>query len=344
MAILKYLPILIIPILSTGCYENFTPQTDAKPVLCLNSSITAGEAIEVDVSRSWAYNDEEGERDHSVQDATITIYANGEVAVEDYIPAEGDEIHIVAESATYGMAEAYVTVPRSVPIASVKVKPVALSLWRDEDEPMTGSLNFNMRVSLTLEDNPECDDFFRLSYDCTSPYTYYDEEDNSLEASHAPYTFFNPGTIDYETEPIFKEHIGVFESVFGDGDGLNMFFSDKQFSGKSYTLNLLFNGCYYHVQAPVYDSDLFDACITFYLSTISKSYYNRAIYVWQTVSGSINDMGDLGFTEPMWAYSNVSTGAGVVAARTVSSYKISLKDFLMGEILGIFAAQKTGEE
>lgn len=50
MAILRY----IIPILSvfllTGCYEDFNPEIDTKPVLCLNSLITAGKPIEVDIT------------------------------------------------------------------------------------------------------------------------------------------------------------------------------------------------------------------------------------------------------------------------------------------------------
>ncbi|MDE6345354.1 MAG: hypothetical protein K2L55_01625 [Muribaculaceae bacterium] len=32
--------------------------------------------------------------------------------------------------------------------------------------------------------------------------------------------------------------------------------------------------------------------------------------------------------EPMWGYSNVSSGAGVVAAQSFATYTLSLKEFL----------------
>lgn len=64
---------------------------------------------------------------------------------------------------------------------------------------------------------------------------------------------------------------------------------------------------------------------------MSRSYYDRALYVWQRDNGIIGDLGDFGFAEPLAAYSNVSTGAGVVAARSFSTYTLSLKDFLKSQ-------------
>lgn len=43
-------------------------------------------------------------------------------------------------------------------------------------------------------------------------------------------------------------------------------------------------------------------------------------------------VGDVGFCDPAWGYSNVSTGAGVVAARSKSSATIILTDFLQKEL------------
>ena len=45
-------------------------------------------------------------------------------------------------------------------------------------------------------------------------------------------------------------------------------------------------------------------------------------------NGTLTDLGDVGFGEPLWAYSNVSTGAGVVAAQTVTTSTIDLTDFI----------------
>ncbi len=68
------------------------------------------------------------------------------------------------------------------------------------------------------------------------------------------------------------------------------------------------------------------------LASVSQSYYNRAIYVWQRDSGVLGDLGDLGFADPMWGYSNVSTGAGVVAARSYATCTLNLHDFLKESI------------
>ena len=72
----------------------------------MNSLITAGEPIEVSVTRTWIYTDIGAERDHSVKDAKVSIYVNGELRDASYIPQEGDRIRLVAESPGFAPAEA----------------------------------------------------------------------------------------------------------------------------------------------------------------------------------------------------------------------------------------------
>ncbi|MCH5238307.1 MAG: hypothetical protein J1E95_11015, partial [Muribaculaceae bacterium] len=50
-------------------------------------------------------------------------------------------------------------------------------------------------------------------------------------------------------------------------------------------------------------------------------------YHTQVEGGLLGDITDWGFSDPIWAYSNVSTGAGVVCAQTSISYVINLKDY-----------------
>lgn len=111
MAILRYIiPVLLSSVLA-GCYEDFNPEIDTKPVLCLNSLITAGKPIDVQVTHTWIFNDEKSERNHDVPDASIVIFANERIVSSDYLPKEGDRIRIVADSQTYGTATAEVVVP-----------------------------------------------------------------------------------------------------------------------------------------------------------------------------------------------------------------------------------------
>lgn len=328
MAILRYIfPITLLTLL-TGCYETFEPKIDTEPVLCINSLITAGEPIEIEVTHTWVFNNEYESNNHSVDDAVISIYVNGTLQNEDYIPKEGDDIRIVAESGKYGSAEASVTVPEAVPISALEFTPEILSIWKNEEQPMSESLSFNMKIAMKIVDPHLSDDFFRLDYVWKSPSAGEEDSDDDFNAPQLTYATFYPGTFDEDAEPIFKEHIDVFESVMGNDYDIMMIFSDRQFSGKDYTLNLHFNNASYHVDAPDYDSGLYDCSMVFTLATVSRSYYSRALYVWQRDMGIIGDLGDLGFAEPMWGYSNVSSGAGVVAAQSFATYTLSLKEFL----------------
>ncbi len=331
MGILKQIIAIGLAVCATGCYEDFSPKIDATPVLCVNSLITAGEPISVEVSHSWVYNSQEGLSDHRVYDAVVTIYANGEPVGDDFRPSQGDEIRIVADSEKYGRAEATVTVPVAIPITATDINTHTLSVWRDEAQAMDESVYFNMRIALRVDDDALTENFFRVEYGCVSP-TGYEDAGDILGAPHMPYTGLSMGEFEYEAEPIFKEHVGVFESVFGDSEEAFMLFSDKQFSGKSYTLNLQFHNCLFYVEAPAYDPALYDASLTFTLVTISRSYYDRLIYIWQRDSGALGDLGDLGFAQPMWGYSNVSTGAGVVAARSAYTITLPLKDYLQSAL------------
>lgn len=77
-----------------------------------------------------------------------------------------------------------------------------------------------------------------------------------------------------------------------------------------------------------YDDALLECGVNLYLTTVSQSYYNWAVYKWNADEGIIGDLSDIGLAESKWGYSNVSTGAGVVAARASAKYTLSLKDFL----------------
>lgn len=316
MGILKKLSILLLVILPGGCYDDFTPKIDVKPVLCLNARICAGEAIEPSVTRTWLYTDVVGEEDHFVKDSHTQIYVDGEAVDATYIPKEGDRIRIVADSPTYGKAESEVRVPSKPVIKEVKWKAEVNSAaaGSDTNEKMTGWVNFNILVELTIDDSAE-DNYYNLSYHGYN-YNPYD------------YSYFKLGQLQYDAEPIFSEHISVFESFYGaDAYGFT-FFSDRQFAGGSYTLTLQFSNLYFSVSSPKYDEKYFDLGMVLYLSSISDSFYKYALYQWQVTDGIVGDLGDVGLGDPIWGYSNVSTGAGVVAAESYTHYTIDLHDFI----------------
>lgn len=332
MAILKKFIMLLLPLLLAGCYEDFTPDIDTKPVLCLNSIITAGEPIEVEVSRTWLYTDEAGERDHSVTDATVSIYVNGALVGADYLAQEGDAIRIVAESKAYGRAEAEVVVPVSVPIASLTWDAVVTDSWEiDYDHDLWTRANisrtyrFDLKAKMKIDDPAAAVNYYQFTYAAFPE----EEEPEPGTSVWRPMDFY-PGTFKYEAEPIFSEHIGQYEAITGANDAYGFtFFTDRQFSGKSYTLNLQFNDMRYSIRDSEYSPELVDCGLELTLYTVSPSYYNWCVYRWNVDSGFISDFGDVGLGDPVWGYSNVSTGAGVVAAQSASTYTINLSDFLI---------------
>lgn len=60
------------------------------------------------------------------------------------------------------------------------------------------------------------------------------------------------------------------------------------------------------------------------LGSVSASYYYLANYIWQTSEGVFYDLGEVGLGDPQGGYSNVSGGAGVVAAQSQTSVAIDL--------------------
>lgn len=333
MAILRKLYPIFLPLILTGCYEDFMPDVSSDPVLCINSLITAGEPITVSVTHTRFFTDDRSQG-NNVDDATVAVYANGELQTYDYIPQEGDRIRIVADSKSYGSAEAEVTVPVSVPVEVVEFRPVAgdIHIGSDPGYDMNDQIKFDLELDLALKDRKDEKNFYRFSYRNFACGEYGGKYWEWTPAG-AKECSFNVGKFIYEAEPIFSEHIGIFESVLGgDSDGFTCF-TDGQFPGKEYTLHLRYTGGSYSVRSKEFDSDLFDCGITVTVSAVSESYYKWCNYAWQIESGPSGDMSDLGLSDQMWGYSNVSTGAGVVAAMSKTVLRVSFREFLADKLV-----------
>ena len=324
MAILKRLyPLLLAAILS-GCYETFTPDVDTTPVLCLNSLITAGMPINVQVTHTWMFSDLNAGKNHAVRDATVTIYVDGRPVDGNYIAREGDHVKIMADSPTYGHAEAEVTVPYGADIESVQWEISDPSYFPTEAIPgyeINTMMTFDMNSKLTLADVPDTRNFYHMSFYGYDPAV---EDDEPEETKCDLYL----GNLNYDSEPIFGEHIDAFETVMGSTSYGFDTFSDRSFANDKYTLQLNFSKFNYYVTSEKWDERFFDCGFMIVLSTVSESYYNWCIYTWQHNDGVLDDMAGMGFADALLPFSNVSTGAGVVAAQTQRTYTIPLDDYL----------------
>lgn len=323
---IRYLAAVLSATFLTGCYETFNPEIDTKPVLCINSLITAGMPIDINISHTWVFNDTASEKNHEVSDAVVSIIANGQIKELDYIPQEGDEIQIKAQSATYGEASADVTVPYSAPVGQIKVMPIVTSIRKDIDynNISFAEIRFNLKIEIDVIDPPGADNYYKCGY-----YSFYNstQDDEYQDSEDA---WLHIGELDYDSEPIFKEHVGVFETIMGNGEDTSfLFFTDRQFSGSTYTLHLNFFDNVFYIKTDKYDESLLECGLDINLNTVSGSYYNWAVYKWNISEGINGELSDIGLSNPIWGYSNVSTGAGVVAAMTENGYTINLKDFIL---------------
>lgn len=326
MDILKKTILLFLPLLLTGCFEDFDPHIDTKPVLCLNSLITAGSPIEVQITRTWVFTDEKGGQNHTVDDAELSIYANGVPVDSKYIPAEGDLIRLVASSRKYGEAEAEVSIPVATQISAINYSPKVKSLSVNEypGRGIYARITFDMLVSLGIDVSTTTDRFYRFDYTSFNP-------NGILSDANIPYydptsTGFYAGKFE-PLDPVFYEQSNAFDEVLNYGYH-NLFFSDRLLDRESNALDFAFLECNFDISNWNGDTAKLECGWEITLYSISESYYKWLTYCWQSDSAVLGDIADAGFADPVWGYSNVSTGAGVVAAQSSTTVTLDLKNLL----------------
>lgn len=333
MELLKKIIYLLPVILLTGCYEEYELDVNPDPVLCINSLILPDEAADVQVSRTWLYTDVEAWKNHGVDDATVSINVNGENVGRDYIMKEGDRVKISADSKRYGHAEGETTLPVAVRFSEVKFTPelkyILVSAY-------TGSLyadiTLDMLIEATIDDPGDLRNYYQTELDTKTP-TGGTPPWEEPDVTH-PQSWMSTGQLDYNAEPIFSEHISLIETVTGEELSNETFFTDKRFDGGKYTLRLRYKDASIHINEKNDNAERLDFKYILKLGTLSESYYNRINYDWQVENGLIADVADWGFGDAIWGYSNVTTGAGVVAGMSESEYVIELRDYLVDWIRG----------
>ena len=339
MALLKKIIIASLPFLLYGCREDIEPLIDTRPVLCLNSLITAGKPIEVSVTRTWVYTDSKGGNDHSVSDAKVSIYANGNLVSDDYLAQEGDIIRIEAYSNTYGSAWAEVTVPLATPISNVKYTPTLKDLWYNDREEWGVSLDltFDISTTLSIPNDPQANLFYDLDFTTFSPANEKDSDSTDYYDAHGELLrwYTQPSEVHFYggsfilRDPFFSEYVGAFDDMMDWADIYASFFSNHQFKGTTQDIHVDFQDCSFRITQWDRNPELLECGYVFTLYSISESYCKWLNYRWQSDQSLMEEIIDIGLAEPMWGYSNVSTGAGVVAARSSRTVSINIKDFLL---------------
>ena len=329
----------LAPLLLTGCYQAFEPDLESTPVVCVNSRATAGEVLEVTVSRTWRWSEGTPETiDIYLPDADVRLYINGsfreqlhytEEAAADrpdfdwsdphrimkfyrgtYVARSGDHIRITVDDPAYGHAEGEVTVPFPVEIEKVDAMVSNLSLTGEGEEIVWA--RGNAALNVWFSDPAETENYY--------------EFDTGTGIDHSKPSLVCDFYTDFSFEPLFTEHVSPLESIMSETWGY-CFFTDRQIAGKKYPLHLRlenFNFSYYAAEGPSGNA----ATVNLTLYSISESYWRHVISVWESNDGINGTLGDIGLADPIWEVSNVSTGAGVISARARSVCRLPFSTLL----------------
>ncbi len=355
----------------TSCYTDFEPDIHDDPVLCLNAVIECDKPFSVTVSRTWRYSEgwpsygfaTGGSVDILVRDATLTLFADGKEVEEivykeydpfdpsgnsefgylfSYRPHEREELKIVAKSKTYGEASASVVIPRKIEIEKIsnnisEVEPYSYSVGYTPDRDNIEGLRigFNDSFKVTFTDTPGVTNYYRILAEAVNPAKVssgeylYDWLGEPEERYYFSKFFFNH--LSNDMEPVLSEHLDVFDKMMGASTTWFSVFSDRQIEGKTYSLSLGLEYASIETDNPKELETLYNIGIRIRLMNISESYYNWFIYDWQQSESTVGNLAQIGVGNAVYPYSNVSTGAGIVAAFSESTKVLSYSGLLKEE-------------
>ena len=336
MAVLKSLnrvflsaAVAALPLLLSSCLQEFDPHLQEKHVVCLNSTACAGDTLTASVTRTWSWTEGDpryGTLDIVLRDADVRLYVNGEYREtllyaerpqeddsarpwrgfrSNYVPRPGDEIRITVSDAVYGEAEGEVSVPYPVEIEDVEVLELSRSESRWQDKVM-----YDGQFSLTAWFSDPADTLNYYLVKVGSRDDMVDGEDDSLTVSfHADFV-----------DPLFYEFLSTLDAMFSEKSGYTMF-TDRQIPGRHYPLKIRLNNVQYEIWTDM-GPESNASTIELTLYSLSEGYYRHMLSVWSTNDGINGVLGNIGLSDPIWEVSNVSTGAGMVAARSASTVSI----------------------
>lgn len=336
--------ILSLSLLLSGCFTYFEPDLPSTPVVCLNSLITAGKTISVEVTRTWRYsegNPAAGDIDINLNNAEVSLYVNGQFQEtltltppddpykkvrsyyeSKYRPQCGDRLRIHAVDKTYGEAEAEVTLPDPVKIDNVKTF-IKKNSSRYNEETNTFNSSFDMVLNVYFTDPASEVNYYIFDLP-TYRSIHYVDDDATVFVPIAESLYLTP---DYSFEPIFSEHITPVETIITDAYGLYTMFSDRQISGKQYCLEIPVSGrymCDYANHPDLSDKLTLDVN----LNHISTDYYSYMLSLWAATEGISGALGGVGLGDAVFEHSNVSSGAGIIATQATFTFPLPIHDIL----------------
>lgn len=299
--------------LNTACYTDIDIDDNEPDVLVINSIAEADSTVTARITRTWSYV--EDNPDATVSDAVVKLMVNGTLVesmsydsrsknfVSHYTARQGDRIAIEATSDLYGKASCMETVPGRIDIDDLDVSVIKRidynSIVAKPDGTFDYGLIYEIHYQLSFNDPEQTSDYYLLTI-----------------GSYGSAVF---SQFDFSTEPLFSEQETILDDAFSLGDKAPIF-TDESINGKRYTLNFI-----HKIDAMFAHHDYTDRIS---LCHISESYYKYLLSIHKSESGIGGALGDIGLSDPVQIYTNVTGGTGILGGSANSHIDVKLTPYL----------------
>lgn len=290
-----------LTIAGQGCESDFDPDISEKPVVVINMLAEPGDRLSASVTHSWSHTGNPFP-DVTIDDAAVSYSVNGRhtgIMVfnpatgdykADYRPEAGDEIEISVVSDKYGSATGRTYVPKQVKIDKWSFNPVEVTDYNGIvlGDTLSYLRRLNIEYSITFSDPAGEENYYMISGK-----SYYETGGG------------------FSSDPIISENNTPMDAIFSKNSTF-VVFSDRSIDGQTYTLRYT---CSYipFISVTEFGERLTDRIA---LCSISRDYYLYLLSIYKKYGDLNLNLEDMGLAEPKVIYSNVTTGAGIVAAQS----------------------------
>ncbi len=310
---------LLLGVFLTSCYRKIDlDEYRTTPKMVINSVVSPDTVVMASITRTWFYPDKKPYV--NLPHTHVELYINNQyietmqwktlnnprnpdqpdtLFLSNTIPAEGDRIKIVASTPEYGTVTAEDIIPKKVPIKN------ASHTIKKGNGVYQGTISdyFEIYYEVTFDEFPEKNNYYlaKITQIKTGYYGYYETE------------------IDY-IDPVFKEQDAILDESMAF-NGLEKrggaLFTDQSINGQTYTLQIK------ETTAELDETE--QRIISIY--SLSESYFLYLLSL-QKIAGSTLEggLGNIGLAEPLWVYSNVEGGTGILGGNQHSETTITLNN------------------
>lgn len=310
---------LLLGVFLTSCYRKIDlDEYRTTPKMVINSVVSPDTVVMASITRTWFYPDKKPYV--NLPHAHVELYINNQyietmqwktlnnprnpdqpdtLFLSNTIPAEGDRIKIVASTPEYGTVTAEDIIPKKVPIKN------ASHTIKKGNGVYQGTISdyFEIYYEVTFDEFPEKNNYYlaKITQIKTGYYGYYETK------------------IDY-IDPVFKEQDAILDESMAF-NGLEKrggaLFTDQSINGQTYTLQIK------ETTAELDETE--QRIISIY--SLSESYFLYLLSL-QKIAGSTLEggLGNIGLAEPLWVYSNVEGGTGILGGNQHSETTITLNN------------------